>query len=265
MIYANIPLYEGGLSQEFYQPNHETICLMTNWLSTTKLFSIPRKIVRKVLLYLVASIKIGEDSIRNVVCEIHEKEKVISLVEEIRGENQLLMRDNEVYELYAAVKSVKKIKGDIAEVGTYKGGSSKIICEAEGDKAIHLFDTYSGLPAPSKEDVYFTEGLLSASLDQVKKYLSKYPNVNIYDGIFPTTADPIKDKMFSFVNLDVDTYNSTMDCLKFFYPRMSRGGIIISHDYINIVSVMASVDEFFKDKPEPVLKTFGTQCLIVKL
>lgn len=218
-----------------------------------------------ILLSLVASIRIGEDSIRNVVCEINEKEKISSLIKKVREETDLLMKDNEVYQMYSAIKSVQKINGDIAEVGTYKGGSSKIICEAEKNKMIHLFDTFNGLPAPSKEDIYFTEGLLSASFAQVKNYLSKYHNVHLYSGIFPNSADPIKDKKFSFVNLDVDTYNSTLDCLKFFYPRMNKGGIIISHDYINIVSVMASVDEFFKDKPEPVLRTFGTQCLIVKL
>ena len=47
----------------------------------------------------------------------------------------------------------KKIDGDIAEVGTYRGGSAKLICEAKGEKKLHLFDTFEGFaPADSESD-----------------------------------------------------------------------------------------------------------------
>ena len=62
-----------------------------------------------------------------------------------------------------------------------------------------------------------------------------------------------------------DTYESTRSCLEFFYPRMNRGGIILSHDYINAAGVRKAFDEFFSDKSEPIIEMSGTQCLIVKL
>src|SRR3989338_3744494 len=46
-------------------------------------------------------------------------------------------------------------------------------------------------------------------------------------------AEPIKNKKFSLVHFDVDTYESTKNSIEFFYPRMTRGGVILSHDYIN--------------------------------
>ena len=70
--------------------------------------------------------------------------------------------------------------------------------------------------------------------------------------------------MFSFVHMDVDLYESTKSCLDFFYPRMSRGGVIISHDYLGSIGVKTAFDEYFKDKPEPVLEVTDSQCLIVK-
>jgi hypothetical protein len=46
---------------------------------------------------------------------------------------------------------------------------------------------------------------------------------------------------------------------------MSPGGIIISHDYITAPGVQKAFDEFFSNKPEPLIETAGSQCFIVKL
>jgi O-methyltransferase len=84
-------------------------------------------------------------------------------------------------------------------------------------------------------------------------------------GIFPTTAKPVEGKIFSFVHLDVSTYKSTLSCLEFFYPRMSTGGIILSHDYLNAFGVTKAFDEFFEERPKPVISLTGRQGLIMKL
>ena len=69
----------------------------------------------------------------------------------------------------------------------------------------------------------FYEGKFAASYDDVKTYLAQEKNVFLYKGLFPDTSAPVKDKRFSFVNLDVDTYESTKKCLEFFYPELTRG------------------------------------------
>jgi O-methyltransferase len=79
------------------------------------------------------------------------------------------------------------------------------------------------------------------------------------------TARPVEYKHFFFVHLDVGTYSSTLSCLEFFYQRMSRGGIVISHDYVTAKGVRKAFDEFFCDKPEPILEITGSQCLFMKL
>lgn len=196
------------------------------------------------------------------------RSKVIDLIYEIKKEGKMGQDISEAYQIYMAVKRTEKVKGDIAEVGVYKGGSAKVICEAKGNKPLHLFDTFEGIPKVDEIDtLHFYKGEFAASLEDVKNYLKKYKNVYFYKGVFPSTAEPVKDKKFSFVHLDVDTYRSTMDCLEFFYPRMNKGGIIISHDYDFALGVRKACDEFFKDKPEPIIKMSmsGSQCLIVKL
>jgi len=188
------------------------------------------------------------------------------LIREIKKENKVQLYTTEAYQLYCFVKSTVDIEGDIAEVGVYKGGSARIICEARSSsKSVYLFDTFEGLPYVVDKDIdeEYKKGHGATSFDATKEYLAEYDNVYFYKGIFPHTASSVKDKVFSFVNIDVNVYRSTLDCLEFFWPRMSRGGIILSHDYTH-KGVKKAFDEFFKDKPEVVIKLFGSHCMIVK-
>jgi O-methyltransferase len=158
--------------------------------------------------------------------------KAFDLIGKIRKETEFLMETYEAYMLYALVKATSNITGDIAEVGVYKGGSAKLICETKNNnKAVYLFDTFEGLPKTHKLDESFEEGQYKADFQEVKKYLKKYNKTYVFKGEFPKdNSDKIKDKTFSFVNLDADLYESILYSLKFFYPRLSQGGIILFHD-----------------------------------
>jgi O-methyltransferase len=188
-------------------------------------------------------------------------------LKKIHEETELLLEDIEAFHIYMAVKRTGKVPGDIAEVGVYKGGSAKIICSVKGDRHLHLFDTFEGLPKVDEIDMVwpFYEGKFAASYDSVRDYLKDERNVSFYKGIFPATSDPVKETRFSMVNLDVDCYESTKLCLEFFYSRMSPGGIILSHDYVTAPGVRKAFDDFFDKKAEPVLETAGSQCLVVKI
>ncbi len=193
--------------------------------------------------------------------------KIFDLTEQIKREVEMLLTPIEAYFLYSIARKTGKIEGDIAEVGVYKGGSAKLIYEATESKSIHLFDTFEGLPKLSEYDVpeQFHKGSYPALYDEVKGYLKEYPRISIHKGLFSDTANWVKDKRFSFVHLDVDIYESTLDCLNFFYPRMSKGGVIISHDYTGAKGVRKAFDDFFKDKLEIIIEILWVdQCMIIK-
>lgn len=195
-----------------------------------------------------------------------ENRRQIDLIERVRKENGLLTRLDEAFVLMNAVQSAAKVPGDLAEVGVYKGGSAKLICEVKpAGKCLHLFDTFEGLPKPGAHDSGYMEGEYSCSLESVQQYLSRYKEVKFYKGYFPGTAGPVADKTFSFVNLDVDLYESTCGALEFFYPRLAHGGILLSHDYGTQAGVRKAFDEFFADKAEPVVRLGGSQCMVVKV
>ncbi len=195
-----------------------------------------------------------------------EKKEIFSLIQKIKSENKLLLDDSEAFQLYKNVESTNKLLGEIAEVGAYYGGSAKLICEAKGNRKLHLFDTFDGLPELTEFDnsPHFHKSLFVSSLDFVKHYLVQYDDVFFYKGLFPETSKPIENSMFSFVHIDVDLYEATAKSLDFFYLRMQKGGVFMIHDY-DESGVKKAVDDFFASKHEIVLSIAGCYCLIVKI
>ncbi len=182
------------------------------------------------------------------------------------NERRCLLQPIEAAQLVLALEAVKKIPGDMAEVGSFEGVSAKLLAMTDRTRTLHIFDTFEGLPTPSDKDSRgFYPGQYRASEAEVRSYLRDF-NVQIYKGFFPSTAGPISDKTFAFVHLDVDLYESTKACLDFFYPRMARGGIILTHDYAaREEGVYRAFGEFFAEKPEPVIELGGNQGMVVKL
>jgi len=171
----------------------------------------------------------------------------------------------EGYTLYSSMKAVSNLKGSVAEVGVYQGSSAKLLCEMKNNKKLYLFDTFEGLPTTSSHDEVQSGWLSNTSLESVKQYLSMYSNLSLHQGIFPKTANSIKDK-FCLVHLDTDLYQSTLDALKFFWPRMVKGGRIITHDYNagDIGGVKLAVQKFFRDSPEKIIEVADTQSIIIR-
>lgn len=189
---------------------------------------------------------------------------ISQLIQSVRRERDLLIRNDEAANLAFLTAATSKVDGDLAEVGCYQGGSAKIISEAKGNRPLHLFDTFEGLPNPGEfDESVFSKGKFKCELEEVQLYLAAYPNVHFYKGLFPSTADAVSNRTFAFVNLDVDLHESTRSALEFFYPRMQVGGILVSHDYATS-GVRRAFDEFFEDKPEVVIPLLGNQCMVVR-
>jgi O-methyltransferase len=196
----------------------------------------------------------------------HKDREVVRLIRQVRRERRWLLTSNEAFLVHSLARAQSKHDAALAEVGAYQGGSTKMICEAKGDRALHVFDTFEGLPTPtSKDGNVHRENQYSCSMESVKKYLAGYPNVSFYKGRFPSTSGPIENLRFSFAHFDVDLYEGTLGCLEFFYPRMIPGGMMLSHDYSLLSGVREAFATFLKDKPEPLIELPTTQCMVVKL
>ena len=195
----------------------------------------------------------------------YKTDKIAALVKNITGCANQHITPEEGNQIFLLALKAQTIPGDFAEVGVSKGTSARIICEAKGEKMLHLFDTFEGLPWSSKEDRFeqFAEGQYAVDVDEVKEFLKNYKNIAFHKGYFPKTADNLTKKVFAFLHFDGDLYQTAKDSLEFFYPRMSKGGFFLMHDYNSSEGVRKAVDGFFKDKLEAI-DVVGSQCLVEK-
>lgn len=138
------------------------------------------------------------------------------------------------------------VDGAIAEGGVFEGRFSRILSEAFPDRKLYLFDTFEGFDARDVEydkkndySINIREGLYTPtkSLDEILCSLAHPENAIIKKGYFPETAKDVDDS-FAFVNLDFDLYKPTIDGLRFFWPRMKKGGVILVHDYFNAPGII---------------------------
>lgn len=193
----------------------------------------------------------------------------LDLFDELQRKKVIIQSMCEAYNLWQICPQTAKVPGDIAEVGVYLGGTARLLSQIKGNRRLFLFDTFGGMPEVNAKFDKVAAGTFGESREEdVKALMAGQSGVHFCKGFFPdsTTQLPADANLFSFVHLDVDIYQSTLDGLKFFYPRLSSGGMIVSHDYryLQCPGVRQAYDEFFADKPDPVIELWDTQCLVVK-
>lgn len=165
------------------------------------------------------------------------------------------------FALKELLKLTLALPGDAAECGVFRGASAFIIAKsligAGTGKSLHLFDSFTGLSAPGAEDGnYWDAGVLACSRAEVEANLAPVAAaVRFHPGWIPQGFGAVADLRFAFVHLDVDLHQPTLDALRFFYPRLVPGGIIVCDDYgfDTCPGARLAMDDFFADKPEPVI------------
>ena len=179
------------------------------------------------------------------------------------------------FNLFSFAKSVQNIEGDIAECGVYKGAGSYLMLHANKDKGktLHIFDSFEGLSDPEEVDApkrdrafSWKKNDLSVPEEQVRKNLQEFSNIKYYKGWIPDRFSEVSEKKFSLVHIDVDLYQPTLESVKFFYDRMSVGGLIICDDYgfETCPGARKAMDEFVENKPETVVHLTSGHGIIIK-
>ena len=191
-------------------------------------------------------------------------------VRELKRRRDMNITPLEAIQLISLVRAAAKLGGCMAEVGVYRGGTARVIRDADASRSLHLFDTFEGMPEPGETDTalhwgQLRKGQLLYPLEDVKNYLGDCDKVHFHKGLYPATGEAVKNERFSFVHADVTLYAGTRGVLEFFYPRLLPGGIIVSHDFVFARGVRQAIEEFFKELPEPVIELEGDQAMVVKL
>ncbi|MCR5267085.1 MAG: class I SAM-dependent methyltransferase [Lachnospiraceae bacterium] len=150
----------------------------------------------------------------------------------------------------------------VAEGGVFRGEFASKINKYFPNSKLYLFDTFEGFDARDikieKENSYSNPEVGNFSNTSVDLVMSKmtYPdNVELHKGYFPETAAGVDDT-FCFVNLDFDLYNPILEGLRFFYPKMVRGSVVLVHDYYHagLRGVRDAITEYEREIGRELIK-----------
>ncbi len=195
-----------------------------------------------------------------------------SLLNRVASKEHLVMNNGKLYQIYQFAKRCQKLRGHVAELGVYRGGTAKFLAETFelcSERQLHLFDTFSGFPLEGGEWDHYQKGELGdTSFEQVKSYLCSYQNIRYYAGAFKQTLvqDSNIPDQFCFVHVDCDLYQSTLESISFFFPRLVKGGVMLFDDYgfLSCPGAKQAVLEYFRDKDQSLLVLPTGQSLVIK-
>ncbi len=142
--------------------------------------------------------------------------------------------------------------GYMASFGVYKGGSLEIIAKFSPGVDIVGIDSFQGFPPTSEHDFHVEGEFADTDAPTITGYMKwMHPNVKVLKGFSPKVFEYFEPNVrFCFVYIDVDLYQSVLDGLDFFLPRMHEGGIILMDDYKvrSCPGVEVAVNEFFANE-----------------
>ena len=177
-----------------------------------------------------------------------------------------------LYYLYSFFLQSSAVLGDVVECGVYRGGTASLLVNLMRDKCknkkLHLFDTFNGIPNCNPElDAHQTGDFGDTTLETVKDAVGNENLVVYHVGTIPDTFGGCDTMVVSFVHIDVDVHKAYVDCLEFFWQRLSVGGVMVLDDYghPNTTGARKATDDFFADKKEKPITLLKGQAVIIKI
>ena len=176
------------------------------------------------------------------------------------------------------------LPGAFAECGVWKGGAvlaMLLALQQEGrtDRDVFLFDTFEGMTEPRPEDTsafeppaletwraageegrrpwqeFFDPATFGEEHVRRTVLSSGYPaeRLHFVRGRVEDTLPAHAPERLALLRLDTDWYESTRHELEHLYPRLCDGGVLIVDDYGHWEGARRAVDEYFADRPAPML------------
>lgn len=150
---------------------------------------------------------------------------------------------NQIYinNLIGLLSEVDEVKGDIIEIGTFKGDSSEIICNYlhlnNISKKYFGLDTFNGYIEEDLKEANLSSlnnqksGRWKASKAEVENRIKNYNVISsIYEGdskiIIPNLIKTQKLKKLSFIYIDCNLFPPSIKAMNDLFPLLNKNGIL---------------------------------------
>ena len=170
-------------------------------------------------------------------------------------------------------KSTKDLS--IVEIGTGRGFimsgilSSRDFIKSSVKNPIYLFDTFSPYAVSisgGQESQNGVHPFYAESIESVKNSFSKWPNVNIIQGLLPESLNQASIGSIGFLHLDLNNPKVELEVLIQLWPKIQIGGVVISDDYgyLGFDETYKTLNNFFGEVGATVLTSAYGQGIVIK-
>lgn len=189
---------------------------------------------------------------------------------------------------YEQILATKTVTGDIVECGVAGGDSLIFLMKAIGLQGVTRsfwgFDTFEGFPQIDSEDgSYLLKNTLKQAeyrkytIENVEGRLSSagirqqdFGNGQLVKGIIPASFSSYSGAKVALLNVDLDLYAPILATLGYFWPLMSKGGVIMLDEYdlpeqlVRWPGAKIAIDEFCLKNEVALQRHFTNRVFLVK-
>ena len=202
---------------------------------------------------------------------VTEHQEVSGLIHAVRTRRLTYLSVGALQDLAWSAAALDRhgLPGEIIEAGTALGGSAVVLCRTKApDRPARLFDTFEGMPEPSRRDgadvharfeairsglasgiggdaYYGYRGNLRETVQATLQSMGvdlRRDHTQLVQGLFQDTL--VVSGPVALAHVDADWYDSVDTCLRRVHPALVPGGRFVIDDYGTWSGARQAVDDF---------------------
>lgn len=177
-----------------------------------------------------AKAHLGEDLLNRLLPRQHIIPTPAQLADTALPERDLSNDYVRLATLELLCRRLAEVPGAAAELGVYRGFFARCINLSLPERKLYLFDSFEGFGEETQASEAFQAAHRNTAIDKVLSIMPHPEQITVKPGFFPASLDGLEER-FCLVSLDVDFYQTTLDGLRYFWPRLETGGYLMLHDW----------------------------------
>ena len=173
---------------------------------------------------------LGEDLMKKLLPGQHIVPTPAQLADSVLSDRELGNDYVRLATLELLCRCLENVPGAAAELGVYRGFFARCINRLLPERKLYLFDSFEGFTEEACAADSFQAAHRNTAIEKVLAIMPHPENITIKPGFFPGSLEGLEEQ-FCLVSLDVDFYQTTLDGLRYFWPRLEKGGYLLLHDW----------------------------------
>ena len=178
-----------------------------------------------------------------------------------------------VHQILWATQNCFKLDGDFVECGTGRGMMMSAALHSlenwnVANKKLYLCDTFQPFgidPETGRNDKRFgVRDTYAKSLSDVERNFSEWKGINFVVGFIPDSLQSVVIEKVAFLHIDLNNAAAEIGALKYFWPTVVQGGVVVLDDYAQVLSQNQAMNVLAAELGFSILTTGTGQGIIVK-